>query len=63
MEVCCRSRLLRFKNDIFPISVSDILVEALYLSVDPYMRVYMEMKGYEIGSTMIGGQVSKYKIE
>lgn len=35
----------------------DVLLEALYLSVDPYMRAYMER--YPVGITMIGGQVAK----
>lgn len=36
---------------------SDVLVEAIYLSVDPYMRPRSER--LPIGSTMIGGQVAK----
>lgn len=36
---------------------SEVLVEALYLSVDPYMRPYMER--FPVGATMIGGQVAK----
>lgn len=32
-------------------------MEAIYLSVDPYMRPYMER--FPVGVTMIGGQVSK----
>jgi len=35
----------------------DVLVEALYLSVDPYQRAYMTR--YPVGVPMIGGQVSK----
>lgn len=35
----------------------EILTEAEYLSVDPYMRPYMA--GYPVGVTMIGGQVAK----
>lgn len=38
-------------------SFADVLVEALYLSVDPYMRAYMDQ--FPVGVTMIGGQVSK----
>jgi len=32
-------------------------VQAEYLSVDPYMRVYMQK--YPVGTTMIGAQVAK----
>jgi prostaglandin reductase 1 len=35
----------------------EILIEAQYWSVDPYMRPYMSR--YPIGSQMIGGQVAK----
>ena len=35
----------------------EILVEAVFLSVDPYMRKFMHM--FPIGSQMIGGQVAK----
>ncbi len=34
------------------------MCEALWLSVDPYMRPYS--KKFPLGSTMIGGQVAKY---
>ena len=37
----------------------EILAEAEWLSVDPYMRPYMSMYGYPLGTTMIGGQVAK----
>lgn len=36
----------------------EILCEAEYLSVDPYMRPYMER--FPVGTVMIGGQVAKY---
>lgn len=36
----------------------DVLAQAEYHSVDPYMRPYMEQ--YPLGVTMIGGQVCKY---
>ncbi|XP_055526140.1 prostaglandin reductase 1-like [Wyeomyia smithii] len=36
---------------------NEFLAEAIFLSVDPYMRPYMLQ--YPIGSTMIGGQVAK----
>lgn len=35
----------------------EVLVQAEYHSVDPYMRPYMER--YPVGVTMIGGQVAK----
>lgn len=36
----------------------DVLVEALFLSVDPYMRAYVDR--LQIGQVMIGGQVAKF---
>ena len=36
----------------------DVLTEAVYLSVDPYMRPYTER--IPVGVTMIGSQVAKY---
>ncbi|XP_050099331.1 prostaglandin reductase 1-like [Anopheles aquasalis] len=39
---------------------NEFLVEAEYLSVDPYMRPYMER--YPVGSVMIGGQVGKVTV-
>lgn len=39
---------------------TEILTEAEYLSVDPYMRAYMI--GYKLPTDMIGGQVAKYSI-
>jgi prostaglandin reductase 1 len=36
----------------------DVLTEAEYLSVDPYMRPYMS--NYKAPCLMIGGQVAKY---
>lgn len=38
-------------------SLSEFLTEAVYLSVDPYMRVYALR--YPLGTTMIGIQVGK----
>lgn len=35
----------------------EVLIEAIYLSVDPYMRPYMN--SFPVGVTMIGGQVAK----
>lgn len=37
------------------------MVEALFLSVDPYMRPYSARLLQEGTSTMIGSQVAKYK--
>lgn len=42
-------------------SYSEVLAEAIYLSVDPYMRAFTER--IQTGVTMIGGQVAKYMIE
>lgn len=54
----CKSR----EADIFLKSFfSDVLVEALYLSVDPYMRKYMER--YPVGVPMIGLQIAKYVLD
>lgn len=38
--------------------VLDILAEALYLSVDPHMRTYMDR--FPLGVTMLGDQIAKY---
>ncbi|XP_055376173.1 prostaglandin reductase 1-like [Condylostylus longicornis] len=35
----------------------EVLCEAIFLSVDPYMRPYMSR--FPVGSTMIGGQIAK----
>lgn len=45
------------EEDLPPVIEGEIMIEALYLSVDPYMRFYMPFK--PIGSLMIGGQVAK----
>lgn len=37
----------------------DVLAEAIYLSLDPYMRPYSER--LPLGVTMIGGQVARYE--
>lgn len=39
---------------------NEFLAKAEYLSVDPFMRPYMIR--HPIGSTMIGGQVARYKL-
>lgn len=39
---------------------SEVLAEALYWSVDPYMRVYVRAYNHPLGTAMMGGQVSRY---
>lgn len=39
--------------------MTDVLAEALYLSVDPYMRSLGEFIPAGMGITMVGGQVAK----
>lgn len=46
------------EEELPAIKDGEILCKAEYLSVDPYMRPYMER--FPVGSTMIGGQVAKY---
>lgn len=46
------------EEDLEDINDGEILIQALYISVDPYMRLYIE--GSPIGSVMIGGQVARY---
>lgn len=45
------------EEDLPPLKDGEVLIEALFLSVDPYHRPYMTR--YPIGSEMIGGQVAK----
>ncbi|KAG5684369.1 hypothetical protein PVAND_013604 [Polypedilum vanderplanki] len=45
------------EDDLPELKDGEILIEAIHLSVDPYMRPYM--LAFPIGSLMIGGQVSK----
>lgn len=45
------------EEDLPPLKDEEFMIEALYLSVDPYMRPYMSR--FPIGSLMIGGQVAK----
>lgn len=45
------------EENLPPLEDGEILIEAIYLSVDPYMRPYMTI--YPVGSLMIGGQVAK----
>lgn len=44
-------------EDLPPLKDGEVLIEAVYLSVDPYMRPYM--KSFPTGVTMIGGQTAK----
>lgn len=45
-----------FSISLLPFT-TEVLVEAIYHSVDPYMRVAM---GYhEIGATMVGSQIAR----
>jgi prostaglandin reductase 1 len=45
------------EEDLPPIKDEEILIQALYLSVDPYMRPYMTK--FPLGSLMVGGQMAK----
>lgn len=45
------------EEDLPAIQDGEFLAEAIYLSVDPYMRPYMSR--FPVGSNMIGGQVAK----
>lgn len=45
---------------MYPTFNTEVLVKAEFLSVDPYMRVYMER--FPVGTTMIGTQVARYTI-
>ncbi|XP_039753538.1 prostaglandin reductase 1-like [Pararge aegeria] len=45
------------EEDLHELKDGEILTEAEYLSVDPYMRAYMI--GYKLPTDMIGGQVAK----
>lgn len=45
------------EEDLPELEDGEFLIEALYVSVDPYMRLYVQ--GSPIGSVMIGGQVAK----
>ena len=44
-------------EDLPAVGNGEIMIEALFLSVDPYMRPYMSR--FPVGSLMIGGQVAK----
>lgn len=45
------------EEDLPALKDGEVLIEALYLSVDPYMRPYMSR--FPVGTQMIGGQVAK----
>lgn len=47
------------EEDLPPLADGEVLIEALYLSVDPYMRVMILLGMVPLGSLMIGGQVAK----
>lgn len=48
------------EESLRPLNNGEFLVEAEYLSVDPYMRVYMgRLPNGGAGQTMIGGQVGR----
>lgn len=51
-------RLLIFVHNCNKILFLEIMTEAEYLSVDPYMRAYMI--AYKLPTDMIGGQLAKY---
>lgn len=44
------------EEELPPLENGQILIEAEYLSVDPYMRVF----DIAVDSVMIGGQIAKY---
>lgn len=46
------------EEDLPALKSGEVLIEALYLSVDPYQRIWMALK-FPVGTTMIGGQVAK----
>lgn len=47
------------EEDLPDLKDGEILIEAVFLSVDPYMRPYMTAYGFPVGTTMIGGQTAK----
>ena len=46
------------EEDLPPLKDGEVLIEALYLSVDPYMRIWQALM-FSTGTTMIGGQVAR----
>lgn len=60
MDTGSKTSLFNFLSPYFfnlSMYLSEILAEAKYLSVDPYMRAYMI--GYKLPVDMIGEQVAK----
>ncbi len=45
------------EEDLPALKDGEVLIEALYLSVDPYIRLFMA--DVPVGSDIIGGQVAK----
>lgn len=45
------------EEDLPALKDGEVLIEAIYVSVDPYMRPYMTR--FPVGSLMIGGQTAK----
>lgn len=45
------------EEDLPALKDGEVQIEALFVSVDPYMRPYMSR--FPVGSLMIGGQVAK----
>lgn len=48
------------EEELPEIKNGEFLAEALYLSVDPYMRAYAPHR--KLGETFLGSQVAKYMI-
>lgn len=46
------------EEDLRPIRDGEILAEALYISIDPYVRVFLPM--LPIGSDVFSGQIARY---
>jgi len=47
------------EEDLPQLKDGEVLFEALYLSVDPYMRAYVKKLGNKTGYTMFGSQVAR----
>lgn len=47
------------KGDEAALKSGEIRTEALFWSVDPYMRIYPRAFGFPVPMTMIGSQVAK----
>jgi prostaglandin reductase 1 len=46
------------EEELAPLKDGEVLLETLYLSVDPYMRMFMDMF-HKPGDQMMGGQIAK----